>query len=37
MESTLRAEFGNGSRIISLPGSEKTTRGYRKATLDRGG
>ena len=33
MESTLRAEFGNGSRIISLPGSEKTTRGYSKATL----
>ena len=27
-ESVLRAEFGNGSRIVSLPGSEKTTRGF---------
>ncbi len=26
-------ELGNGSRIISLPGSEKTTRGYSAATL----
>jgi len=32
-ESTLRAQFANGSRIISLPGSEKTTRGFSKATL----
>jgi hypothetical protein len=27
-ESALRMELGNGSRIIALPGSEKTTRGY---------
>jgi phage FluMu gp28-like protein len=33
MESTLRAQLANGSRIISLPGSEKTTRGFSKATL----
>jgi hypothetical protein len=33
MESVLRAEFANGSRIIALPGSEKTTRGYAKADL----
>jgi hypothetical protein len=26
-------ELSNGSRIISLPGSEKTTRGYSAATL----
>jgi Terminase large subunit, T4likevirus-type, N-terminal len=32
-ESVLRAEFANGSRIIALPGSEKTTRGYAKADL----
>jgi hypothetical protein len=32
-ESVLRAEFANGSRILSLPGSEKTTRGYSKASL----
>src|SRR5262245_14782266 len=32
-ESVLRAEFANGSRIIALPGSEKTTRGYSKAAL----
>lgn len=32
-ESALRAEFENGSRIISLPGSEKTVRGYSKAKL----
>jgi hypothetical protein len=32
-ESTLRAEFANGSRIVSLPGSERTTRGYSKASL----
>jgi len=33
MESKLRAQLANGSRIISLPGSEKTTRGFSKATL----
>jgi terminase large subunit-like protein len=27
-ESALRMELGNGSRIIALPGSEKTIRGY---------
>ena len=27
-ESVLRAEFENGSRIVALPGSQKTTRGY---------
>lgn len=27
-DSVLRAEFENGSRIVALPGSEKTTRGY---------
>jgi hypothetical protein len=27
-ESALRLELENGSRIVSLPGSEKTTRGY---------
>lgn len=27
-ESATRLEFENGSRILSLPGSEKTTRGY---------
>jgi terminase large subunit-like protein len=32
-ESLTRMELGNGSRIISLPGSEKTTRGYSGATL----
>src|SRR5262249_4233160 len=32
-ESTLRAEFRNGSRVISLPGSEKTVRGYAAANL----
>lgn len=26
--SVLKAEFSNGSRIIALPGSEKTVRGY---------
>jgi hypothetical protein len=26
-ESVLRAEFANGSRIVSLPGSERTVRG----------
>jgi hypothetical protein len=33
MESVLKATFTNGSRIISLPGSEKTTRGFSKAAL----
>ncbi len=32
-ESALRLELSNGSRIVSLPGSEKTTRGYSKASL----
>jgi hypothetical protein len=32
-ESVLRAEFANGSRVISLPGSEKTVRGYSKADV----
>ena len=32
-QSALRATFSNLSRIISLPGSEKTTRGFSKVTL----
>ena len=32
-ESALRCELANGSRIIALPGSEATTRGYSAATL----
>jgi Helicase len=32
-ESLTRMELSNGSRIISLPGSEKTVRGYSAATL----
>src|SRR5262249_59012181 len=32
-ESLTRMELNNGSRIISLPGAEKTTRGYSAATL----
>lgn len=32
-DSVLRAEFANGSRIIALPGSEKTVRGYAGASL----
>jgi hypothetical protein len=32
-ESLTRMELANGSRIISLPGSEKTVRGYSGATL----
>jgi hypothetical protein len=32
-ESALRCEFKNGSRFISLPGSEKTVRGYAAANL----
>jgi hypothetical protein len=33
MESALRVELENGARIIALPGSEATTRGYSAATL----
>src|SRR5262245_3789863 len=33
MESALRAEFENGARIISLPGTEKTVRGLSRASL----
>jgi phage FluMu gp28-like protein len=33
MESVLRAEFANGSRILALPGTERTVRGYSKADL----
>jgi hypothetical protein len=32
-ESALRAELGNGSRIVALPGSERTVRGYTGARL----
>lgn len=32
-ESALRLELENGSRIIALPGSETTVRGYAAATL----
>jgi Terminase large subunit, T4likevirus-type, N-terminal len=32
-ESALRAEFENGSRVISLPGTETTTRGYSGVSL----
>jgi hypothetical protein len=32
-ESVLKAEFANGSRILALPGTEKTIRGYAKADL----
>ena len=32
-ESALRAELENGSRLVALPGSEKTTRGYSAARL----
>jgi hypothetical protein len=32
-ESVLRAEFANGSRVIALPGTEKTIRGYAAADL----
>jgi hypothetical protein len=32
-ESALRAQFANGSRVIALPGSERTTRGYAGAKL----
>jgi hypothetical protein len=32
-ESILKSEFSNGSRIIALPGTEKTIRGYAAADL----
>ena len=32
-ESALRAQFANGSRVLALPGSEKTTRGYAGAHM----
>jgi Terminase large subunit, T4likevirus-type, N-terminal len=32
-ESVLRAEFASGSRILALPGTERTIRGYAKADL----
>jgi hypothetical protein len=32
-ESALRATFGNGSRCLALPGSERTTRGYAGVSL----
>jgi hypothetical protein len=32
-ESALRAQFGNGSRIVALPGSERTVRGYAGARM----
>jgi hypothetical protein len=32
-ESALRAELENGSRVIALPGTEKTIRGYAGADL----
>jgi hypothetical protein len=32
-ESVLKAEMENGSRILALPGTEKTIRGYAKADL----
>jgi hypothetical protein len=32
-ESMLRAEFRNGSRVVSLPATERTVRGYAAANL----
>ena len=32
-DSVLKIEFANGSRILALPGSEKTVRGFAGATL----
>jgi hypothetical protein len=32
-ESVLKAEFANGSRILALPGTERTIRGYAAADL----
>jgi Terminase large subunit, T4likevirus-type, N-terminal len=33
LESALRLELANGSRVVSLPGSERTTRGFSRASL----
>lgn len=33
LDSVLRAEFENGSRILALPGTERTIRGYAGADL----
>jgi hypothetical protein len=33
LESALRLELANGSRVVSLPGSERTTRGFSRAGL----
>jgi hypothetical protein len=32
-ESSLRIEFDNGSRVVALPGSEQTVRGYSAVSL----
>ena len=32
-ESALRAEFDNGSRVVALPGTQRTVRGYSKAGM----
>jgi hypothetical protein len=32
-ESALRAEFSNGSRLVALPGTERTVRGYAAVDL----
>jgi hypothetical protein len=32
-ESSLRIEFSNGSRVVSLPGSEQTVRGFSAVSL----
>jgi hypothetical protein len=32
-ESALRAQFSNASRVIALPGSERTIRGYSRARM----
>jgi Terminase large subunit, T4likevirus-type, N-terminal len=32
-ESALRAEYANGSRVLALPGTERTVRGYAGARL----
>jgi hypothetical protein len=32
-ESALRVELANGSRVVALPGSEETTRGFSSAAL----
>ena len=33
LESALRLELENKSRVVSLPGSERTTRGFSRASL----